>query len=80
MSDPAPGQAAAPAGFLQDAKGDFSSKRMAAAFALVNLAGLTWVSALSAHQAPEAALYLWGSIALGALGLTVPEWFSPKKG
>lgn len=64
---------------LKDSNGEFSSKRAAAAFALINLAGLVWYGVITGHTPPDASLYLWGSIALGSLGLTLPEWFSPKQ-
>lgn len=69
---------AGPNGYLLDANGNRSSKRLAAAFALINLAGLTWVGTLSGHQPPDLALWLWAGLAFGCLGLTIPEWLAQK--
>jgi hypothetical protein len=76
MTDPAP---PAPAeSYLRDSNGNKSSKRLAAAFCLVNFAALSWVGTLSSHQPPELALWLWAGLAFGCLGLTIPEWLAKK--
>lgn len=65
--------------FLSDNNGELSSKRLACVFALANAAGLTWISVMTVHPVEMTLIYLWIFMALGCLGLTLPEGFEPNK-
>lgn len=64
---------------LKDSNGEFSSKRVASAFCLANLALLTWWSFLSGKPVAIEILFMWATMACLCLGFTIPEWFAQPK-
>jgi len=63
-------------GFLKDQRGNDSSKRLAAAFALVNFAGMAWAALLTGRQPAMEIMVMLISFAALSIGLTLPEWFA----